>query len=81
MRIGVLELVDEEAPIAALEVARARPGRAAKIASAHEQIDEIELAALLLGRLVPLQARLQFLLQARRQVALEGGHRLLQQLP
>ncbi len=72
-RIGVLELVDEDALEAALEALAHAPVVAHQVACDEQQIEKIERAVLRLHLAIALQRARELLLQERREVGV-GGH-------
>ena len=79
-RIGVLELVDEDALEAALEALAHAPVVAHQVARDEQQIEKIERAVLRLHLAIALQRARELLLQERREVGV-GGHAELVEPP
>src|SRR6185437_377380 len=71
-RIGVLELVDEDALESRLEAAPHVGVAANEVARAHEQVEEVERAFALLQRLVPIDARQQLGVEQRGEVRIRA---------
>ncbi len=79
-RIGVLELVDEDALEAALEALAHPPVVAHQVARDEQQIEKVERAVLRLHLAIALQRARELLLQERREVGV-GGHAELVEPP
>ena len=67
-RIGVLKLVDKDAPVLRLQMAAHFVVRLDHLARLHEEVGEVECPGCSLERLIPLGRARQFLLQVRGKV-------------